>query len=141
MRKNWVSMSDANIELLRRSWAAFDRCDVDAFAACLSDDWREYDAEGNIVSNLEQELEAMKLHRTAFPDRHTEIHRIVADSEMVACRCTVTATHTGRYRNVEPTGRRLVTRVMMFSRVEDGRLAETWAMAEGADLYEQITAG
>ena len=65
---------------------------------------------------------------------------IVADSEMVACRCTVTATHTGTYRDAEPTRKRLVTRLMMFNRVEDGRLAETWAMSEGADLYEQIIA-
>ena len=56
-------MSDANIDLLNRAWAAFDRCDVDAFAACLSDDWREYDVEGNVVSTLEQELEARKVHR------------------------------------------------------------------------------
>ena len=81
----------------------------------------------------------MELQRSAFPDRHTEIHRIVADSELVACHCTITSTHLGTYLDAEPTGKRLVTRLMMFSRVEDGRLVETWVMSDGANLYEQIT--
>jgi predicted ester cyclase len=133
-------MSGANIELLRRAWAAFDSFDFESFAACLAEDWREYDVEGNVVSTVADERQTMELQRTAFPDRHTEIHRIVADSEQVACYCTITATHTGAYLDAEPTGKRLVTRVMMFNRVEGGRLAESWVLSEDADLYEQITA-
>jgi aspartyl-tRNA synthetase len=132
-------MSDANRELLRRAWAAFDRFDFEAFGACLTHDWREYDSDGNVVSTREQEQHAMELQRSAFPDRRTDIHRIVANADLVACHCTITSTHSGTYLDAEPTGKRLVTRVMMFSRVEHGRLAETWAMSEGGNLYEQIT--
>lgn len=51
----------------------------------------------------------MALHRVAFPDKHTEIHEIVADDEIGACFCTVTATHTGRYFDVEAIGKRLLS--------------------------------
>ncbi|MFL5954304.1 MAG: ester cyclase [Gaiellaceae bacterium] len=131
-------MTNPTVDLLRRAWAAYDRGDVDAFAACLTDDWREYDPEGN-VATLDDERQTMELHRAAFPDKHTEIHHIVGDDEVVACRCTVTATHTGRYFDAEPTGKRLVVHEMMFNRVRDGRLAETWAMTHGLGFYEQIT--
>lgn len=134
-----ASMSEANIELLRRAWAAFDSFDIESFTACLAEDWREYDVEGNVVSTVDEERQSMELQRTAFPDRHTEIHRIVADSQHVACYCTITATHTGTYVDAKPTGKRLVTHVMMFNRVEGGRLAESWVLSEGAALYEQIT--
>lgn len=80
----------------------------------------------------------MELHSSAFPDKHTEIHRLVADDEMVACHCTVTATHTGRYLDLEPTGKQVVVHEMMFNRVRDGRLAETWAITDGRGFYEQI---
>jgi predicted ester cyclase len=130
-----------NAELLRRAWAAYNRGDVEAFASCLTDDWREYGPEGEAggFATLEDERSTMEAHRSAFPDKHTEFLQIVADDEMVACICTVSATHTGRYFDVEPTGRRLVVQEMMFSRVRDGRAATTWAMTAGPGFYEQLT--
>src|SRR5437764_14894471 len=73
-------VSERNVELLRRAWAAYDRGDAEAFAACLTDDWREYDAVGE-VGTLEDERRTMAAHQIAFPDKHTEIHRVVADDE------------------------------------------------------------
>lgn len=133
-------MADENVELLCRAWAAYDRGDVEAFAACLTDDWREYGPRGPEAGfgTLDDERRTMELHRAAFPDKHTEIHRIVADDDLVACHCTVTATHTGRYLDLEPTGKQVVVPEMMFNRVREGRLAETWAMTEGDGFYEQI---
>jgi predicted ester cyclase len=132
-------MSQANVDLLRRAWAAYDRGDVEGFAACLTDDWREYDAAGGATATLEDERPTMEHHRSAFPDKHTEIHLIVADEDTVACHCTVTATHTGKYFDVEPTGRRLIVHEMMFNRVRDGRVAETWAMTGGVGFCTQLT--
>jgi hypothetical protein len=36
------------------------------------------------------------------------------------------------------TRKRVVAHEMMFNRVRDGRLAETWAMTEEEGFYEQI---
>lgn len=88
---------------------------------------------------LEDERRTMEFHRVAFPDKHTEIHLIVADDNLVACHCTVTATHTGMYFDLEPTGRRVVVHEMMFNRIEGGLLAETWAITSGAGFYKQIS--
>ena len=73
-------MSEENIALLRRAWAAYDRGDAEAFAACLTDDWREYDGAGDSGA-LDDERKTMALHAVAFPDKHTAIHRIVADDD------------------------------------------------------------
>jgi ketosteroid isomerase-like protein len=87
------AMTHPNSELLRRAWAAYDRGDVEAFAACLTDDWRESGPRGPEAGfgTLADERRTMELHRLAFPDKHTEIHSIVADDATVACHCTVTA--------------------------------------------------
>jgi predicted ester cyclase len=132
-------MTHANIELLRRAWAAYDKGDVEASAACLTDDWRESGPRGSEAGfgTLEDERRTMELHRIVFPDKRTEIHRIVADEETVACHWTVTATHTGTYLDLEPTGKQVVAHEMMFNRVRNGRLAETWAMTEGDGFYER----
>lgn len=132
-------MSDANVELLKRAWAAFARGDEEKFAACLTPDWCEHGTDNDGVGRLYGEREAMRAHRVAFPDMHAEIHQIVADDTTVACYCTVRATHTGRYFDLEPTGKTIVLREMMFNRVRDGRLSETWAMVDTPGFYEQLT--
>jgi ketosteroid isomerase-like protein len=64
-------MEHANARLLRRAWAAYDRGDVEGFAACLTDDWREFGPEGEGYATLDDERPTMELHRSAFPDKHT----------------------------------------------------------------------
>ncbi|HYL40063.1 MAG TPA: ester cyclase [Candidatus Binatus sp.] len=132
-------MEHPNAQLLRRAWAAYDRGDVEGFAACLTDDWREFGPEAVDDATLEDERPTMELHRSAFPDKHTEIHQIVADDGMVACFCTVTATRTGTYIDVAPSGKHLTVREMMFNTVRDARLLITWAMTAGPGFYEQLT--
>jgi predicted ester cyclase len=131
-------MNEENAALLRRAWAAYDRGDVEGFAECLTDDWREH-LPTEEVSTLEDERRTMAVHRIAFPDKHTEILRMVVDDEMVACHCTTTAVHRGRYFDLEPTGARVSVDEMMFNRIQDGKIAETWVITAGAGFYRQLT--
>jgi predicted ester cyclase/uncharacterized membrane protein YeaQ/YmgE (transglycosylase-associated protein family) len=128
----------ANVELLRRAWAAHDCGDLEAFSACLTEDWREYDAKGNAVT-LDDEAQTMEMHLVAFPDKHTKIHDVVASADIVACRCTTRATHLGKYLDVEPTGKTVTSEEMMFNRIRDGRICATWSMTHGPGFDEQVS--
>jgi predicted ester cyclase len=81
----------------------------------------------------------MAVHRVAFPDKHTEILRMVASDGMVACHCTTSAIHRGVYFDVAPTGTRVSVDEMMFNRVVDGKIAETWVITAGPGFYRQLT--
>ena len=87
-------MTEDNADLLRRAWAAYDSGDVDAFAACLTDDWQLHTPQGESAT-LAEERKTMAIHLIAFPNKHTVIHQIVAADDLVACNCTTAATHTG----------------------------------------------
>ncbi|MFN2232788.1 MAG: ester cyclase [Anaerolineales bacterium] len=133
-------MSEANKALLRRAWIAYNQGDEDEFAACLTSDWKEYGSpEASEYGTLEDERRTMREHRNAFPDKHAEIHMILADENSVACFLTVRATHTGKYLGLEPTGKTIIVHEMMFNRVRDGKICETYAMETGPCFYEQIT--
>jgi predicted ester cyclase len=133
-------MSEANIALLKRAWAAYDKGDEEEFAACLASDWKEYGSpDATEYGTLEDERRTMREHRIAFPDKHAEIHMILADDDTVACFLTVRATHTGKYLDLEPTGKIVIAHEMMFNRVRDGKISVTYAMGTGAGFYEQIT--
>jgi len=132
--------AEANIEVVRRAWAAFDRADEEAFASCVSDDWVEHLAGGE-KSDMLALGPLLRALGTALSNVHTEIDRVVADDSIVACQCTITGTHTGPFKGVAATGRRVVVHEMMFNRVEDGRLRETWTLSERPGLLEQISGG
>ena len=129
---------EENAALLRRAWAAYASGDADTFAACVTDDWIDHGPLGE-TSTLNDERKTMAVHRIAFPDKRTDIHQMVANDELVACHCTTTATHTGPYLDLEPTGHRVSVDEMMFNRIEDGKIAETWAITSGAGFYRQLT--
>jgi predicted ester cyclase len=130
--------AEANVALLRRAWAAFDRADGEAFANCVTDGWVEHLANGE-TSGIYQLLPLLLELRTALSDVHTEIDRVVADHSTVACHCTITATHTGPFRGIAATGTRVVVHEMMFNEVDNGRLRETWTISERPGLLEQIS--
>ena len=124
--------------LMRRAWAAYDRGDEDAFAACLTDDWREHTQIGEIAT-LADERKTMAAHRIAFPDKHTEILQMVASDDMVACHCTTSAVHRGNYFDLAATGSRVSVDEMMFNRIVDGKIAETWVITAGPGFYRQLS--
>jgi predicted ester cyclase len=131
-------MTEDTAALLRRAWAAYDGGDAEAFAACLTDDWREHSPSGE-VSTLADERKTMAIHREAFPDKHTVIHQLVASGDVVACHCTTSATHTGPYFDLAPTGQHVEVDEMMFNRIENGLIAETWVITAGDGFYRQLT--
>ena len=131
-------MAEENAALLRRAWSAYDRGDEEEFAACFTDDWREHTQFGELAT-LADELKTMAAHRVAFPDKHTEILRMVVSDDMVACHCTTSATHRGVYFDLAPTGTRVSVDEMMFNRVVDGKIAETWVITAGPGFYRQLT--
>jgi steroid delta-isomerase-like uncharacterized protein len=76
--------------------------------------------------------EVVAVLRTAFPDLHFEVHEILASGDVVACRSTMTGTHTGPL-NIGPmaglpiTGARVEVPHMHFFRYDaDGRVTDLW---------------
>jgi predicted ester cyclase len=75
----------------------------------------------------------------SFPDMRMEVVELVAEGERVVGRFRCSATHRGRWRGHEPTGRRFegVDEVGFFT-VRDGRIAETWSIEDTLDRLRQL---
>ena len=78
--------------------------------------------EGLVGPALHHELCAA--HRAAFSDQVYTVTHEVIDGALVACRWVVTATHSGPFAGVPPTGRPLTLEGMDLFRVVDGQIAE-----------------
>ena len=81
-------------------------------------------------------LESMKQTVTmlfkGFPDLHVSVEDITTEGDKVWDRVTVTGTHTGEYRGIPPTGKKITFTGIRIWRIVDGARADfvndTWVL-------------
>ncbi|WP_421723252.1 ester cyclase [Bauldia sp.] len=89
------------------------------------------------IEELKKEL--AQFH-AAFSDVHVTSSEQVAEGNLVATRVVISAKHTGSFVGEEPTGTTVTYDSVEFTRVEDGKIAETWVTWDKYGLYRQIGA-
>lgn len=85
-------------------------------------------------------VESMKGLHLAFPDAEVHIGELVAEGDLVAFEGTMTGTHQGEFRGIEPTDASIDIQGNAMHRVRDGRIAETWATWDLLGLLTQVGA-
>ncbi|MEW9552888.1 ester cyclase [Nonomuraea sp. NPDC050783] len=75
---------------------------------------------------------------TAFPDIHIDVEEMIAERDLVSTRLRVSATHSGPYMDIEPTGRAVHCALMGQLRIVDGKVVEHWGVADTVHLLEQL---
>lgn len=87
-------------------------------------------------------LDAFKKHvqnvRTGFPDMRVAIDDIAVSGDKVYMRWTVTGTHKGPFMGADATNKRGVTPGMSVSRIQGGKIAETWMFYDVLGLLQQL---
>lgn len=84
--------------------------------------------------------------RVAFPDLRFEVHELVCEGDVVACRSTMTGTHQGPLRvgpmaGLPVTGARVEVPQMHFFRYDDeGRVTDLWHVWNTLLLARQLGA-
>lgn len=84
--------------------------------------------------------DVVRMLRTAFPDLHFEVHDVIAEGDLVACRSTMTGTHEGPFFGLEPTGKHVTVAHMHFMRMVDGKNTDLWHVWDFAGLLRQVGA-
>ncbi len=74
----------------------------------------------------------------AFPDLHVAIEDIIAEGDKVCVRLQETATHTGEYRGLAPTGKKLSYTVVAIWRIVEGKIVEGWIVYDQMDFLKQL---
>ncbi len=74
----------------------------------------------------------------ASADWKETIEDIIAEGDKVAIRYKVTGTHTGEYRGLAPTGKKVTFTSVSIYRIVDGKIAEGWHVYDFLDFYKQL---
>lgn len=78
--------------------------------------------------------------RGAFEDFSATVEDTVAEGDTVAMRVTLRGVHEGAFMGVEPTGTEVEVENMVFTRIEDGVIAERWVQPDMLGLMQQLGA-
>jgi steroid delta-isomerase-like uncharacterized protein len=79
----------------------------------------------------------IEMIRKAFPDFHVDVD-LVAEDDKVASFLLMSGTNTGDYRRGGATHRKGTTRAFFLWRIADGRLAESWGMADRFQFLQEL---
>ena len=66
------------------------------------------------------------------------IEDIIAEEDKVWVHITETMTHTGEYRGIAPTGKKITFPSVWINRIVDGKVVEGWEVYDLLDFLKQL---
>jgi steroid delta-isomerase-like uncharacterized protein len=135
-------MSAENKELVRRAFDdATNEGRLDVLDEILAPDFVRHDlGGGRDMTGPESIKRFIAGQRAAFPDLHVTIEELVAEGDIVVARYSATGTHRGELAGVAPTGNEVRWSGVNVYRIANGKIAETWQLADMLGLMRQIGA-
>ncbi|MGZ4144668.1 MAG: ester cyclase [Actinomycetota bacterium] len=111
--------------------------DAEGLLNCLTGDWVLHEEDGTTSSRSDL-AEITRSHAKSFPEKQIEWLAELADGDRVAHYVRFTLVHSGRYRDLEPTGRHIELWEMIFHRFDGELIAESWRMTYPGGVYEAL---
>lgn len=129
---------EENLEAQKKMGQLIVSGQLDRLGEVFADDVVDHDPAPDQGAGVQGIMDFWHTFRTGFPDVNLEPQTIVADEENVAVVLTVTGTHQGTFKGMEPTGRKFSVRGIQVGRFENGKLVERWGATDEATLTDQI---
>ena len=127
-------MTPTHLTLLRAANdALFVHGDLDAVATYFVPDYVVHLAAGRSLRGHDGIRAAVSLTRRAFSELSVEVEVFVETADRVAWQRTLRGTQTGAYHGFPASGREIVWREMVTSRIVDGQIVEEWLVSELAE--------
>jgi steroid delta-isomerase-like uncharacterized protein len=126
---------EENRAIVRRFIEAYNKQNFDLLDDFVAADYVDHT---NQIRGLENLKQLMMLAVKAFPDWHETIEDIIAEGDKVWVLLTYTATHTGEWLGIAPTGKKITTKAVDIYRIENGKLREYWNVTDNTGLFKPL---
>jgi steroid delta-isomerase-like uncharacterized protein len=77
-------------------------------------------------------------YRQAFPDMRVTLEEMVSEGDKVVARYTIRGTNTGEMMGIPPTGKSAEISGVSIARLENGKVAEEFALTDMMGLFQQL---
>jgi predicted ester cyclase len=100
---------------------------------------QESDIEGTVTAlDRQAYTELVAGFHRSFSEALVEVSMQIAESDLVATRWERTATHTGYFLELPPTGQRVSWTGIQIDRFAHGKIAESWVDWDKYGLFRQL---
>ncbi len=79
-----------------------------------------------MLPGIAGEKQVVAMLHVGFPDLRIIAEEIIASPTAAVVRWTMPCTHLGNFRDVKPTGKRIVQTGIDILRIVDGKITERW---------------
>ena len=90
------------------------------------------------IVGLEAYKNEIMRFKTGFPDIHFEVGELFVRDDKVYYELTLTATNTGPFGDIPPTGKKIKVDIMEIDRIVDDKIVEEWGYMDRLDLLMQL---
>jgi predicted ester cyclase len=92
------------------------------------------------MAGVEAFKQLLGVFDTAFPGHRVTVEHITAEGDYVSVLHTHTATHTGPFMNISPTGKQIRVNGLELFRLNNGKIVEFWRKDDDVSLLMQLGA-
>jgi predicted ester cyclase len=92
------------------------------------------------TEGLSRYIAGLRAVSQGFADYQWDLQQLLVDNQWLAARLYGSGTHTGTFRGVAPTGRRIRTQELVIYRVSDTKIVESWGDL-GSTVRDELTSG
>ena len=131
--------AEENKAVIRRLFdEVYNGHDFDVLDELVAEDVVNHSAVSEHRHGIEGFRRVMEWGMNMSPGARYEILGIIAEGDMVACRVSVSGTMQGELFGVPATGKVFSAEHVHWHRVEDGKLAERWAVRDDLGALIQL---
>jgi predicted ester cyclase len=129
---------EANKAIARRWGELQDRGQISSLDEVATPDCVIHHPGGVDIRGLEAVKEAAFQFAAAFSEISHQLEIQVAEGDLVASRFRLTATHTGEFLGLAPTGNSISFTGIEICRVTGGKFSECWVELDGDTFNRQL---
>lgn len=132
--------TDQNKDVVRRFFRAFEDQDEAGLISVLSPDLQAYVHGNTEPVDRGTMVQAIKGWNAMFSGTSFTLEDQVAEGDLVACRVTMHAVHSGgEFEGIAPTGAPITSESLTLERVVDGLIVERRVASNWEDIKQQLT--
>ena len=97
-----------------------------------------YHTDTQQIQGLEVMKQVIEEEINGFPDLHVAIEDLIAEGYKVCIHLKETGTHTGKFRGLAPTGKKINYTAITIWRIVNSKVVEGWGVYDMLDYYKQL---
>ena len=127
------------LSMVERYYEAIGKSDLNELGEIISDGWVSHGLGGSGGNDVDGFLSSIEAVSSGLSDNKFEVIETYVAEDVVTVIGKVSGTHTGEIFGIAPTGNSVEFQSISVHLIEDGKIAESWQMADRVSLIQQLS--